>query len=44
MKDIDGSSSETERPKNFIDQNVLQDIFSFSKASPTLCYVLKVNQ
>ena len=47
MKDNDVLSSETERPnlpKNAIDQNVLQDIFSFRKASPTLWYVLKVNQ
>ena len=46
MKDIDGSSSETERPilpKNAIHKNLLQDIFSFSRASPTLRYGLKVN-
>ena len=47
MKDIDGLSSQTERqnlPKNAIDQNVLHDIVSFSKASPLLWYGLKVNQ
>ena len=46
MKDIEGSSSETERPilpKNAIHKNLLQDKFSFSRASPTLRYGLNVN-
>ena len=47
MKDIDDLSSETERqnlPKNAVHKSLLQDIFSFSKASSAFWYGLNVIQ
>ena len=47
MKDIDGLSSQTDRqklPKNAVHKSLLQDIFSFSKASSAHWYGLNVIQ